>query len=119
MSKISYVEKPEVLKETIELFLKDLSRHKQFDGTFQDGRIDGFFFSTRLFDVRRLYSFVQIEGSYNLEKGILTIRLFRTTYYYFFSLIWLFFAIAGSVQALDSPYKLLFLFPVSLGFFGD
>ena len=118
MGKVSYVESPEVLQETVDLFLNDLNKHDQFHGIFQNGRINGNFFSTGFIDMNKRIPLLEIKGSYNLDKGVLAFRLNRTGHYYFLSICWIFFAIIGSYQAVNAPFKLLFMFPLVLGFFG-
>jgi len=113
MKEFHFSEDPEVLREALSLFKHDLNRNNQFRGLFRSGKIDGVFFSTGLLDIKRMFSIMNVQGHYDLEKGKLYLKLSRSTYFYLLIAIMIVFEIASllMIGTNEQAPKLFVLFP--------
>lgn len=102
MTDFNYSEHPEILKEALRLFRKQMELNEQFDGTFQNGKIEGVFFTPDFLDHYRLISFLQVSGNYNLVNGQLNLILKKSSAFWVSSSIWTAMATIGSIAILFS-----------------
>jgi hypothetical protein len=102
LNQYNYNEYPEVLKETLRLFRAKMRISKQFEGTFQYGRIQGTVFSNTVLDVRKMISFVRVTGTYTYKYGTMSLKLSPSYGFKVFTSIYFTIGTLGTISTISS-----------------